>query len=161
MCFLKRNSHILHLTESLHKFGANFGRIIYLPTLDPNSPPKELFAFMDSLEAENVDSLDEQLQGFKRSYQAYKLSAVGHREDFAFEFILDLHCTSEAAFLVEVMTTLDIEQVNFDTRNDLVGYEGAWASSGSTWVFAESMEGALQQGIILGKKNLLKIKQCS
>lgn len=160
MCFLRRNSHILDLTENLHKFGANIGGIVYLPTLDPNSPTLELFKFMDLLEPNNVDSLNQQLEGFKQSYLRYKGCAVEDRNNFAFEFILDLHCTSEAAFLVEVKTTQDVEQVKFDARNNLIGYEGGWDTSSSTWIFAENMESALKQGIILGKENLINIKEC-
>lgn len=160
MCFLKRNSDILNLTENLHKYGADLRKIIYIPTLNPNSPNIELFNFMDSLEPKNVESLDRQLEGFKKHYENYMECAVVDREDFAFEFILDLHCTSEAAFLVEVRIAQDVGQVSFNIRNDIVSYEGAWDSCRSTWVFAENMESALQQGIILGKENLMKIKEC-
>lgn len=159
MCFLKKNSEIFYLSENLHKFGADIGRVIYLPTLDPNNPTKELIDFFKSLQPDNIDLLNQQFNGFKDSYLRYKNCSKDGLREFAFEFILDLHSSSEAAFLVEIKLSQDIDQVCFDRQNELTGFDGDWESTSSNWVFAECMEGAMQQGILLGKENLIKFNE--
>lgn len=89
----------------MHKFGADIGRVMYLPTLDPNNPTKELVDFFNVLEPENIDLLDQQMDGFKAFYQSYVACPVDEKKYLAFEFILDLHSSSDAAFLVEVKLT--------------------------------------------------------
>ncbi len=131
MCFLKKNSEIFYLSENLHKFGADIGRVMYLPTLDPNNPTKELLEFFNVLQHENIDLLDQQMDGFKAFYQSF----------------------------VEVKLTKNIDQVNFNRVNELTGFDGDWGATTSLWVFAESMEGAMQQGILLGKENLIMINE--
>lgn len=159
MCFLKKNSEIFYLSENLHKFGADIGRVIYLPTLDPNNPTNELMDFFNGLQPENIELLNQQMECFKSFYERYKACPIDERKDIAFEFILDLHSTSDAAFLVELRLSQDIAQVYFDRHNELTGFDGDWGSTTSLWVFAESMEGAMQQGIILGKENLIMINE--
>lgn len=159
MCFLKKNSEIFYLSENLHKFGADIGRVIYLPTLDPNTPTKELINFFNGLQPDNIDFLNQQLDGFKGSYLKYKACSKDELKEFAFEFILDLLSSSEAAFLVEIKLSQDIDNVCFDRQNELTGFDGDWKSTRSVWVFAECMEGAMQQGIFLGKENLIKFNE--
>lgn len=159
MCFLKKNSEIFYLSENLHKFGADIGRVMYLPTLDPNNPTKELIEFFNHLQHENIELLDQQMNGFKAFYQSFVACPVDEQKYSAFEFILDLHSSSDAAFLVEVKLIKNIDQVNFNRDNELTGFDGDWGATTSLWVFAESMEAAMQQGILLGRKNLIKINK--
>lgn len=159
MCFLKRNGDILYLTENLHNFGADIGEIIYLPTLNPHNPSNALFSFFERVDHSNVELLDNQLNGFKQSYEQYHSCAVDDRKEFGFEFIIDLHCTSESAFLIEVLLVQDIDQLILDYHSEIIGYEGDLSLKKSLWIFAESMECALQQGINLGHENLLKFQK--
>ena len=159
MCFLKKNSEIFYLSENLHKFGADIGRVMYLPTLDPNNPTKELIEFFNHLQLESIELLDQQMKGFKAFYQSFVTCPVDEQKYLAFEFILDLHSTSDAAFLVEIKLAQDIDQVLFDRQNELTGFDGDWKSTRSVWVCCESMESAMQQGILLGKENLINFNE--
>lgn len=159
MCFLKKNSEILYLSENLHKFGADIGCVMYLPTLDPNSPTQELINWFGLLTQENVNLLNQQMDGFKDFYDRYKSCLTHEIEELAFEFILDLHSSSDAAFLVEIKLSRNIEHVYYDRQDEVSGFDGDWKSVKSIWIFAECMEGAMQQGILLGKENLVHCNQ--
>lgn len=159
MCFLRENKEVFYLAEQLQKYGADIGKIIYMPTLDPHHPSDALFDLLHRIEPSNLDALENQFSGFKESYLNFKSIDYKEKNEFACDFIMELHRHSDAAFIVQIKLCRKIEQVHINSKGDVTGFDGNWNSYSSIWVFAKNMEHAMQQGIKFGHENLLKINK--
>jgi hypothetical protein len=159
MCFLRENREVFLLAENTHKLGVDIGKIIFIPTLDPHNPSDELFDFFHRIDKANVDFLEHQFKGFKEAHSSYKLTNYSNRNDFAFEFIMDLHRYSLYPFIVQLKFCRNVDQVFFNREGVITSCDSNWNSFRCEWVFAMSMEHAMQQGILLGNENLLKLNE--
>lgn len=159
MCYLRKNREVFLLAENIQKFGVDIGNLIYMPTLDQHNPSESLFDFLYRIDEANVEFLEQQFKGFKEAHNNYKRTKHSNRNDFAFEFIMDLHRHSEYAFIVQLKFCRNVDQVHFNREGVVTGFDGNWNSYRCKWIFAKSMEDAMQQGIHLGNENLLKINE--
>lgn len=156
MSYLTNNPKLADSIESLHSVAANFGKVFYLPVLDPHNVQDDFIEFFDDLDDYNVESLNEQYAGFQEIADSYEKCSRNDRRDFFCEFISELHQKCEFPMLVEVRLCQTISSVTLDKNQEPVGFGGAWNSYHSNWILVENWEQAIEKGITLGKQNLLE-----
>lgn len=155
MSYLSNNPNLRDSIEELHAVAANIGEIFFIPTLDPHNIPDNFLGFLEDLDDFNIETLEKQYEGFQQIADSYAKCNRRDRNDFACEFISELHQKCEFPMLVEIQLCQTIYSVSLDKEQQPCGFGGVWNSHCSNWILVENWEKAIEMGIVLGKKNLL------
>ncbi|MEO4184584.1 hypothetical protein ABH305_01825 [Acinetobacter pittii] len=156
MSYLENNKHVSNLIEELNCMGVRLGKIFFVPGLDMHAPLEDLLEAFGDLGDTDLEYLDHQTNGFKKHVDELFSQPLRERRKHFGEFIADLQDKCEYPLLVELSLCQNIYSVSIDEMDLPSGYGGAWNSTSTTYVFAESIEDAIKQGIKLGQDNLLK-----
>lgn len=156
MSYLENNKDISNLIEQLNCMGVRLGKIFFVPGLDMHAPLEDLLEAFGDLGDADLEYLDQQTNGFKKHVDELFSQPLRERRKHFGEFIGDLQDKCEYPLLVELSLCQNIYSVSIDEKDLPSGYGGAWNATSTTYVFAESIEDAIKQGIKLGQDNLLK-----
>ncbi|WP_322977438.1 hypothetical protein [Acinetobacter pittii] len=156
MSYLENNKHVSTMIEELSCMGVRLGKMFFVPGLDMHAPLEDLLDAFGDLVDSDLEYLDHQTNGFKKLLEDVLALPLRDRRKYFGEFLSDLQDKCEYPFLVELSLCQNIYSVSIDEMDLPSGYGGAWNSTSTTYVFAESIEDAIKQGIKLGQDNLLK-----
>lgn len=156
MSYLANNKDVVDLIDNLSCMGVRLGKMFFIPGLDAHAPLKDFLESLQEMEDSDLEYLDGQTKGFKKFIDELMSLSYRERANYFGEFIADLQRNCNFPFLVELNLCQNIYSVSIDESGMPQGYGGVWNSTSKTYVFAESIEDAIKQGIKLGQENLLK-----
>lgn len=159
MSYLENNKDVSNLIEQLNAMGVRLGKIFFVPGLDMHAPLEDLLEAFGDLGDSDLEYLDHQTNGFKKHVDELFSKPLRERRKHLGEFVADLQEKSEYPLLVELSLCQNIYSVSINDMGLPNGYGGVWNSTSTTYVFAETIEDAIKQGISKGMCNLFDKKR--
>lgn len=156
MSYLANNKDVLDLIDNLSCMGVRLGKMFFIPGLDAHAPLRDFLESLQEMEDSDLEYLDGQTAGFKKSINELRSLRLRERANYFGEVVADLQRNCKYPFIVQLNLCQNIYRVSIDESGMPQGYGGVWNSTSKTYVFAESIEDAIKQGIKLGQENLLK-----
>jgi hypothetical protein len=159
MSYLEKNKLVSKLIDELSCMGARLGKVFFVPGLDMHAPLEDLLEAFGDLGDSDLEYLNHQTNGFKKLVDDLMSLPLRDRRKYFGEFISDLQSKCVYPLIVELSLCQNIYSVSINDMGLPCGYGGVWNSTSTTYVFAESIEDAIKQGISKGMCNLFDKKR--
>lgn len=159
MSFLRNNPQICDQIESMQAMAASIELVQYLPVLDRYSSGdifEEIGEMFEDMSESNAIFIEQQYAGFNVFIKQFEDASRSQYREMVGEFISTLHQQCEYPFLIKIKLCQNIRSVSHDSKGEINGFGGAWNSYSNEWIFANSIEHAIEIATERGRKNLIR-----